>query len=90
MNETNHRDLRARAINGEADAQFELGQCYERGLGETLSYSEAMLWYLKAAESGLAKAEYSIGLLYEHGRGDDQDYLQARNWYQKAAEKGDP
>ena len=50
--------------------------------------SEALLWYLKAAEQGDAEAQYSLGFRYEHGWNVFEDDREAVMWYSKAAEQG--
>ena len=40
-----------------ADAQYELGTCYEFGKGVEQSYEQAIRWYRKAAEQGHANAK---------------------------------
>ncbi|KAB2645301.1 MAG: SEL1-like repeat protein, partial [Verrucomicrobia bacterium] len=42
----------AKAKQGDADAQFNLGVCYESGNGVAKDYVEAVKWYRKAAEQG--------------------------------------
>lgn len=81
--------LRQTALNGDPQAQFELGQMYEYGRGVPQDYQEALKHYTTAAERGLAQAEYSIGLLYEHGRGVEANATTAADWYNRASEKGD-
>jgi len=44
------------ANSGEPRAQNNMGIMYERGLGVTQSYPEAMSWYRKAADQGLPEA----------------------------------
>ncbi len=53
-------------------------------------YTQAMIWYRKAADLGNANAENSIGELYSTGRTEngDQDFHSAMRWYRKAAKKG--
>ncbi len=50
--------------------------------------SEAVNWFLKAAEQGDTSAQFSLGMLYYEGRGVSQDYSKAASWYLKAAEQG--
>ena len=50
--------------------------------------SEAVEWYLKAAEQGDAKAQLFLGLSFEFGLGVPQDCTTAMGWYQKASENG--
>ena len=77
------------ALTGNPQAQYELGQMFEFGRGVPQNYTEAMEWYLRAAEQHYAQAEYAIGLLFEHGRGVASDPSKAANWYQRAVQQGD-
>ena len=52
-------------------------------------YTQAALWYRKAAEQGNSVAQDALGDLYYNGQGVPQDYTQAALWYRKAAEQGD-
>ncbi|WP_315985027.1 tetratricopeptide repeat protein [Pseudomonas arsenicoxydans] len=82
-------EVRNRAEQGDAGAQYLLGNCYEEGVGVTQDYPQAVAWYRKAAEQGNAKAQSNLGASYEHGYGVTQDYQQAVAWYRKAAEQGE-
>ena len=77
------------AEQGNADAQFNLGVCYEKGYGVPQDYNKAVEWYRKAAEQGHAIAQCSLGYCYDEGYGVPQDYNKAVEWYRKAAEQGD-
>ena len=61
---------------------------YERGLGVSKNYKEAVKWYRFAAEQGLTKAQYNLGLMYADGRGVSQDNQEAVKWYRLAADQG--
>ena len=74
---------------GNADAQYELGCCYNYGQGVLNNYGEAVKWYRKAADQGNAFAQYSLGLCYTNGKGVEQDQAEAAKWYRKAADQGD-
>ncbi len=69
---------------GDADAQANVGEIYERGLGGDPNYQAAALWYEKAARQGNTRAQFNLGTLYEQGKGVEQDKLAALNWYRKA------
>lgn len=69
---------------GDADAQANVGEIFERGLGDSPNYEAAAIWYKKAAEQGNARAQFNLGTLYEQGLGVQKDKLQALNWYRKA------
>ena len=44
------------AAQGDADAQCNLGVCYESGLGVTKDFKSAAAWFAKAAAQGFAQA----------------------------------
>ena len=73
------------ANQGSAEAQYYVGQIYEKGMGIDPDYSAAALWYGKAAEQGYSSAQLSLGYLYEMGLGVEQDSAQALAWYRKAS-----
>ena len=77
------------AEQGLADAQYNLGVCYDNGDGVPQSYPEAVKWYRKAAEQGFAKAQYNLGVCYYNGQGVPQSYPEAVKWIKKAAAQGD-
>lgn len=77
------------AEQGDAEAQFQLGLCYAKGIGVEKNLEEMMKWYRKSAEQGYAKAQGVLGLCYEHGSGIEKDEREAIRWFRKAAEQGD-
>lgn len=75
---------------GYADAQNNLGLCYERGHGVKQSYAEAVKWYRKAAEQGCADAMARLAECYEKGLGVPQSAEEAEKWsrrYRETKEK---
>lgn len=72
------------AQGGDAEAQVNVGEIYERGLGDAPNYEAAAIWYRKAADQGNPKGLFNLGTLYEQGRGVPQDKLQALNLYRQA------
>ena len=48
--------LERAAEQGDSDAQFNLGVCYDEGNGVEQSYSKAAYWYERAAEQGNSNA----------------------------------
>ena len=78
--------LRARAEQGDASAQFNLGSRYDNGLGVPQDDAEAVRWYRLAADQGQVDAQVSLGVMYETGRGVRRRfYVQAHMWYNLAA-----
>ncbi len=74
-----------KASEGDAEAQFYVGEIYEKGLGIAPDYDLAVVWYRKAAEQGNSSAMVNLGYLYEKGLGVPKDSVAALNWYRKAA-----
>ena len=81
--------LQAKAEQGDANAQYNLGVMHAKGVGTLHEVAEAVKWYRKAAEQGDAQAQYTLGVEYDKGQGVPRDYAEAVKWYRKAAEQGD-
>ena len=69
---------------GDAEAQANVGEIFERGLGGEPNYEAAVVWYKKAADQGNKRALFNLGTLYEQGLGVEKDKLMAMNLYRKA------
>ena len=80
--------LRSLATEGDATAQFDLGDRYFKGEGVPQDNGEAIRWFRLAAEQGHAGAQFNLGLMYANGRGIPQDDGEAARWYRLAAEQG--
>src|SRR5262249_22468246 len=74
----------ATAEGGDPEAQTNVGEIYERGMGVEPNYEAAAQWYQKAADKGYSRAIFNLGTLYEQGRGVPQDSLKALNLYRQA------
>lgn len=74
----------ASAESGDAEAQANVGEIFERGLGGEPNYEAAVLWYEKAATQGNKRALFNLGTLYEQGLGVEKDKLAAMNYYRQA------
>ena len=72
------------AEGGDPEAQTNVGEIYERGLGVAPNHEAAASWYRKAANRGYARALFNLGTMYEQGLGVPQDPLQALNLYRQA------
>ncbi|MBI4382782.1 MAG: SEL1-like repeat protein [Nitrospinae bacterium] len=53
-------DLRKKAGQGDADAQYNLGIMYQLGRGVEQDFDESTRWYRKAAERGHAEARREV------------------------------
>ncbi len=58
---------------------------YAIGQGVPQDYTQAVVWFRKAAEQGYAAAQYNLGRMYETGRGVQQDLVEAYMWQDIAA-----
>ena len=74
------RWYRKAADQGYADAQFNLGNMYAKGLGVPQDSAEAVHWYYEAADSGDAGFQFNLGNMYANGTGVPQDSVEAYMW----------
>ena len=74
---TSFLELRRRAEQGDAEAQFSLGFRYDEGEGVPEDRQEALQWWRKAAEQGHAMSQDNLGVSYEIGEGVAQDSAEA-------------
>ncbi len=76
------------AERGDALAQLNVGNLFERGQGVTQDSAEAAQWWLKAASRGVAQAQNNLGAAYLSGQGVATDYVQADKWLSLAVRRG--
>jgi TPR repeat protein len=86
---TARREWSEAADRGQAEAQYNLGMLYLKGLGVARNPEEAFRWFRLAGEQGQADAAFQVGLMREKGVGVAQDFAQAQVWFTLAAEHGD-
>lgn len=79
-------EWRPLAINGNADAQFNLGLAYKFGRGVPIDAGQALAWFKRAADQGHVQAEdnYGIGLFQANRRTEAQPYLE------RSVKRGEP
>ncbi len=78
--------VRCLAERGDAESQLTLGIVYRDGSdGPPQDYTEAAIWFRRAAEQAHPMAQFNLGRLYEGGRGVPQDLILAYMWYSLAA-----
>ena len=82
------KNILAGALNGNADAQYNLGIMYASGLGVIQDYNEAVKWFRLSSSQGNAQAQKIYGLMYASGRGVTQDYVRAHMWLNISASSG--
>ena len=76
------------AEQGNADAQYAYGLCFNEGVGVKKDAAKAIKWWEKAAKNGNADAAFNIGVGYFIGVGLKKNKGKAFKWYLKAAENG--
>jgi TPR repeat protein len=86
--EATAKALRKSAEEGDASAQFRLGQLYDEGTGVPRDYGQAKVWFEKAAKQGHVGAQINLGTLYLQGEGTPQSDQMALFWLSPAAEQG--
>jgi TPR repeat protein len=77
------------AEQGHAGAQGNLGTSYFEGKGVPQDYTEAVVWYRKAAAQGYVWAQNRLGAIYGKGEGVSQNYVLANMWFTLSAGQGD-
>lgn len=82
------QQLHKQAEKGNAEAQFNLGLLYDRGLDVPKDKSEALRWYRLAATQGDTFAQNALGDNYWEGTGVPKDDREAVRWWRLAADKG--
>jgi hypothetical protein len=65
------------------------GNFFYEGCGEVAARpTEAIGWWVEAADSGDPIAMANLGVAYASGVGVEQDFAKAMSWYRRSAEKG--
>ena len=74
---------------GNAESQYNLGYCYQAGIGVEQNTETAIKWYSKSAEQGWNDGLYQMMMAYGSGNGVQQDFNKAFSYALKCAENGD-
>lgn len=77
-----------RAILGDAQAQFEIGQMFQYGIGVEQNKESAIVFYQNAVQQQHLGAEYNLGMLYLQHAQTKADYQLALEDLTDAAFKG--
>ena len=67
--------------SGDSEAQFQLAQILQHGVGVAMDEDAALRWYHKAAEKQYERAQYALGEIYKEGRITPQDLVSSYAWY---------
>ncbi len=76
------------AKQGNAEAQFTLGEMYESGLEISHNDKKAFQWFSTAANNNHAKAQLNLGLRYANGLCVEKNEKMAVSWFIKSANQG--
>lgn len=74
---------------GSAESQYNLGYCYQAGIGVEQTMEKAIEWYSKSAEQGFNDALYQMMMAYGNGSGVKQNMEKAFSYALKCAENND-
>lgn len=75
---------------GNAEAQYNLGYCFQSGTGIGKDPVKAAEWYLKSANQGYNDGLYQMMMAYGNGDGVEQNPEKAFSFALKCAENNDP
>lgn len=85
------RWFRKAAAEGDAAAEYMVGECHYYGHGTDEDILEALNWYRKAAEHGYVYGQLDVADILSNGDdGVKADPAEAFFWYGKAAEQKNP
>lgn len=80
--------LQKAAMQGNVNAQCDLGMVFKFGLGVKEDAQRAFMWLQKAAAQGNDVAQYNLGLMYADGTGVKRNLPRASAWLALAAAQG--
>ena len=83
------RQLRNKASNGSAEAQFKLASKYFEGDGVIKNLKLAATLFSQSSAGGFIKAHFICGLIYEKGIGVKASIARAIQYYSLSAKEGD-
>lgn len=84
-----YKEWTSAARDGDARAQYALGDLYRRGKGVGANAALAAEWIRKAARAGHRPARTALGELHLAGHGVRRDLASAWAWFRLAAAAGD-
>ena len=69
----NFESTKKLAINGDVDAQYDLGLMYMEAIGTDKNYFKAFEWFYKAAQNGDIQAQRNLAIMYANGLGTEKN-----------------
>ncbi|SHO56358.1 J domain-containing protein [Vibrio quintilis] len=88
VNASDFETVKNQAIGRDSQAQYQLGQMYQRGEGVKQDAAQAFYWIEQAAENGNPQAQAEVAEAYVTGNGTPPDNEQAVYWLTLLATNG--
>lgn len=83
-----HNHIYKAALDGSAEAQYQIGLLFEYGRDVEQDDFIAANWYEKSAAQAFSDAQYRLAILYDNGWGKPTNKEKAFELYESAAENG--
>lgn len=80
-------ELIKKANNGDAEAQYNLGNIYYYGKSTITDYEKAINYYKLSAEQGNLYAQHNLGTMYYFGTGVPKNLSIAKEWFKKSCDQ---
>jgi hypothetical protein len=80
--------IRAAALRGSVNHQYELADMYFHGRGVEQDLRESAKWFLMAAQQGDVQSQSAIGDMYAKGIGVERNIIEASKWWSQAEKQG--
>lgn len=78
----------ANAEKGNADAQYDIGEMYEKGSGVATDAKKAFSWFEKSSNQGHVKAQFKVAYMYYKGVGVESNVTKAHKIMEHPANEG--
>ena len=78
-----------RAVSGNPQAQFAMGERFYQGIGVGKDYATAAAWFELAAKQGHPQAQRLLAMMLFVGRGVTPDPVEAYKWIHLASRHGE-
>lgn len=76
------------ADDGDADAQYYLGDVFRAYDNKKMDLEKAYKWYVLSSKQGNSNAMFKLGLMYGNGEFVEKNYAKRNYWYERAIDKG--
>ncbi len=80
-------EVQQQAYLGDAKAQYQLADMFQKGKGITQNSEHAFYWYQRSAQQGNVLAQYNVWYAYLTGEGVNANEKEANRWFTKASIK---